>query len=244
MNTILFLILAVIVVVVAAFLFKGTNFSNRVRQIGGAINDGLAESDSDGAFAIKDAQEEVNRFRQDITGLVAANNGLERRRAAAVAEVTKFNTIMRKAAEAGDAEGAREAQVLRNKAQANVDSLNKQIAVNEGLEDKLKEQLRDYQRKIEAATDDHARLVVSEKSAKLRQAVAERAAGLGSGKGLAALDKLAERAELAELNAEAYEELAATTTTGQGEALEAKYSGTSQADEDELTALLNKNPQA
>src|SRR5687768_17163263 len=113
MNTILFLILLAVVLVAAAYLFKGSNFSNRLRQAAGAANDALADAGSDGEFAIKDAQDEAAAFRSDIAGLIATNNGLERRRKTAETEVAKFENIAQKAGGAGDADGVREALVLK-----------------------------------------------------------------------------------------------------------------------------------
>lgn len=238
MNTFLFLILIVLVLAAVAYLFKGTNFSNRIRQVGEAVNEGLADPGADGAFAIQDAQTEADSFRSDIAGLITANNGLEKRRVTAQAEVSKFQKLMEAAAAAGNAEDAKEAQALRNKANANVASLTTQINANETLEAKLRDQLADYETQIAEAKDDHARLVVSEKSSQLRKKVAQRAAGVASGKGLGALSKLKERAEQADNEAEAFEELAATSTIGKGNALEAKYGATSAADDEELAKLL------
>ena len=240
MNIIEILIVVAILVVALAYLFKGSSFSNRVRGAIDGVDKKVADPETDATYAIKDASEEVNHFENDIAALMTANRSLQKRKDAAQLEVTKFTGIATKARDGGNKEDATEAYNLMVKAKHNLDSLSKQIEANNTLLSTLRSQLDKYHDDIANAEDNKARLVVAQRSAELRKRVARSANGLGTSKGLAALGKLQEAAEQSESEAETYEELAATSTTGKGSRLESKYGSTTDSG---LDAFLNAKPQ-
>lgn len=227
-----------VVAIIAAFIFKGSNFSNRVRQIGDAVNEGLSEPGADSKYAIADAKDEAAAFRSDIAALISANMGLTKRHDAAHQEVNKFEAFAAKSGTAGDKPGVIEALGLKKKAEALCESLSKQISANQVLLTKLRDQLASYESQISDAQDDQARLVVAEKSAQLRKSIAAHAAGISGGKGLASLGKIKERAEAAEDTANAYEEMASTSTAGKGASLEAKYGESHAVGDDEVSKYM------
>jgi phage shock protein A len=236
MNIIEIIVLVSILIGSLAYIFKGSSFSNRVRSLVDGVDKKVADPETDATYAIKDASEEVNHFENDIAALMTANRGIQKRKDAAQLEVDKFTGIATKARDAGNVEDATEAYNLMVKAKTNLDSLSKQIAANNTLLGTLRSQLDKYHNDISNAEDNKARLVVAQRSAALRKKVAQSAAGIGTGRGLAALGKLQDAVEQSESEADTYEELASTSTTGKGTRLESKYG---EANTSGLDAFLN-----
>ncbi|MDB6153667.1 MAG: hypothetical protein JWL90_2120 [Chthoniobacteraceae bacterium] len=214
--------------------------SNVFRRIDEDAANALANPLRDGAIAIEDAQKQVDAFTRQIHELMTNTGTLQSQLNNAQAEVAKFDAFARRAAAAGNRDDVTEAVAAKQRAQATLDTLNKNITANKALEAKLRTQLADARSRIATAEMNKARLAANIGGNKLRGSLAQASVEFsGKNKGLAALDNLEKAAQKEEASANAWQELAADTPAGRVTSLEDKYGGTSGSVNDEVERLMS-----
>jgi len=213
---------------------------NIFRQHAENLDKALSDPARDGHLAIEDAQKEVNDFEAKLHDLVAQTITLRQKRDAALANVAKFTTLAANAAKAQNKEDVVAALTEKQRAQTNVDSLNKDIEANEKVQENAKAHIADVRSQIENAKNTEQQATVRIATADLRSKLASSTSTFGKNNGLASINQLNQAADSAEANAQATEELSAETPAAKAAALEAKYgsSNTGSNLDDEAEKLI------
>lgn len=180
----------------------------------------LGDPVRDGKFAIEDAKKQESQFRSEVANLIAATKELERDQASATTQEQKWDRIARAAAakfKGGDESAkldveaaAKEVERFRTRAA----ELTTQITKNRQVEQNLRTQMENVRTKISRAEQNHATLAARCKAAEIRKGLASAAAKIEeAGGGLGALDDLETAVNRTESEAEAFEELAVTSSS-------------------------------
>ena len=212
---------------------------NRVSDIGETITKTIADPVKDGEADIIEAHKELDSLNSTIAEIITETFKLKHRVENFNADVTKYEIIAVAAGKAGDKDGVMQSVTLKKTAESQAATLQKEVDKNTALETQLREQVSILSHKIENAENSKVRLSAILTSSSLRESIAKKAAGVGSGNGLAALDSLTTAADNAEAKAEAWENMAATSTSGAAQTLEKKYA-TPAISDDELSKYLAK----
>ena len=160
-------------------------------------------------LAISDSKEKVNRFTVDITKMMAHAKSVKRNRDQALAEAKKFGVYAKRAADAQDEEGLREALEKKADATQRADSFKPEIRKSEALCVSLKKQLASARAEIATAQNELSGLKARHTGAGIRKDMASARAKFDDGENpLAKLRKLRETVEAGEDEAGAMEELA------------------------------------
>lgn len=194
----------------------------------------IADPIRDGKFAIEDATKEADSFERQIATLMAQRKGFERDRDSAKNDIKKWEKIAISAAEAGSEKDAREALDKQVSAEKKASGFGDEVKRCKSTEKNLRSQLDKVRSKIAKASSSHALHAARLEGAKVRKAMQSKASGLGSA--LSELDDLEAKANQAEDEAEAMEELGADGS----EDLAEKYDVSSADVEDRLAALMSK----
>jgi len=198
----------------------------------------LADPVRDGKFAIEDSEKKIAVFTTQIAKLIAETKKLVKQKNAAEQEITKWLSIAKKAAAAGNENDARSALENKANAEAQVKSFNIEAAKNEQITKNLRNQLEKARKKVAKAKGDFVRLSARSEGAKVRKELAKATSNFNSGDSpLAALDDLSKSVDTDEAEAEAWEDL----TGNPDDDLADKYDGASSEVEDELATLMNKS---
>jgi phage shock protein A len=225
------LLLTVAVIAAAFFLLPKTKgaLSNTARGLDDTIANGLADPIRDGQIAIEDARKDLHGLVQTVAELLASNKQLKGQYDSAVNNVNKFENLAKAAGAAGNADDVRAALQQKEASVAKVNALAAQVSRNEALAAKLKQQIADYNSKIQEAESNASTYIAQIKGAEIRSKIAQRAQGFDAS-GLAGVTKLADAANKLEAEASAQEELAGVI--GGSDTLEKKYEVASVSDAD------------
>ncbi len=196
----------------------------------------IADPIRDGKFAIEDATTEANNFERQIATLMAQRKGFERDRDTAKVDAKKWGSIAVKAAEAGNESDAKEALETQINAERKQNGLADEVKKCKTTEKNLRAQLDQVRSKIAKAGSSHALHAARLEGAKVRKAMQNKAGSLGSA--LSELDDLERKADKAEDEASAMEELGADAN----EDLADKYDASNADVDDRLAALMAKSP--
>ncbi|HEV7868888.1 MAG TPA: PspA/IM30 family protein [Chthoniobacteraceae bacterium] len=201
--------------------------------------DALADPIRDGAFAIQDAQKEVDQFLGQIHQLMTNTGMLESQLRDARADADKYDTIARRAAAAGNRDDVAAAVAAKQQAEKTLATLTTNVQSNRALEKKLRQQLTDARQKIATAEMNKARLSANLSGNKLRGNLAKASVEFsGKSKGLAALGRLEEADRKESAAADAWESLSLDTPDAKAASLEDKYGGATGSLDDEVERLM------
>ncbi len=199
----------------------------------------LADPIRDGAFAIQDAQKQVDQFLGQIHQLMTNTGVLEAQLRDARADADKYDTISRRAAAAGNRDDVAASVAAKQQAEKTVATLTTNVEANRSLEKKLRQQLTDARGKIANAEMNKARLSANISGNKLRGNLAKASVEFSEkGKGLAALNLLEEASNKEAAAADAWESLSQDTPAAKTASLEDKYGGASGTVDDEVERLM------
>ena len=184
----------------------------------------IADPVRDGKLAISDSEQQIDQFTSKIAALIAVTKNLERQVTDSQSDVTKYGNVAAAALQAGNENDARDAISLKQKAQQQLDTISGQLASNNALVSKLRDQLNNARLKVAQARSNITQLTARSSAAKIRTDLAKASQEFSSNQGgLAALDNLESSVNKQESEAEAYEELASSAGPA-GQSLIEKYS--------------------
>ncbi len=184
----------------------------------------LSDPVRDGKLAIQDSEKQIEEFTSKIATLIAETKRLERQATDSASEVVKYQSVAAQAVRAGNEADARDAIMLKQKAEQQAQTFAAQLTANKDLVTKLRDQLNAARMKVAQAKSNITQLQARSSAAQIRTDLAKAASEFHSGKGgLAALDDLEKSVNKQESVAEAYEELAGSSAPV-GQALLDKYS--------------------
>lgn len=197
----------------------------------------LSDPIRDGKFAIEDSEKRIKEFQTKVAKFMAVQKQLEREISQQEREVEKWSNIAAKAAKAGNREDVVQAVEAKQRAESVLEEKRKQHAKNEEILRQLRHQVQMTIAKIAKAKSNHTQLVARHEGAKVRKELAQASSDFGTGSGpLAELDDLQKAVDAEEAEAEAFEEMAATSA---GPAtLEDKYGKASSSSVDDEVARL------
>ena len=199
----------------------------------------LADPIRDGKFAIEDSQDRIREFQMKVAKFMAVQKTLEREMRNADKEVAKWQNIAQKAAKKGNRQHVAEAVEAKQRAEAVLKEKEAQHAKNEEILKQLRRQVQNAVTKIAQAKANHAQLVARHEGAQVRKELAQAATDFGSSGPLAELDDLQKAVDTEESEAEAFEEMAATSVGPAS--LEEEYgAGSDTAVEDEVSRLMKE----
>ncbi|MEK0445136.1 MAG: Phage shock protein [Verrucomicrobiota bacterium] len=208
-------------------------FRSKNREVAEALSDPVRE----GKLAISDSEKQIEEFTSKIATLIAETKRMERQLAESASEVGKYQAVAAAALRAGNETDARDAIALKQKAEQQWQTLQKQVAANQELVGKLREQLNNARLKVAKARSNITQLQARASAAKIRTDLAKAASEFSSSRGgLGALDNLEKSVNKQETEAEAFEELASLTAPA-GQALLDKYSQGESSVEHELQQM-------
>lgn len=210
---------------------------NFFRGLFGTVAEKLEDDVRDGKFAIEDSKEQINSFRIKIAQLLAENIKMGKTLAAAKQNVDKWQSIADTAASKEDWDGAEKALGFKKNAEGEVTTLTAEIGKTEKIISNLKKQLEIAQNKIGTAESNITRLSARKDAAEIRKGLAQASAGLYGAGPLSSLDKLEDKVNAQEAEADALEEM--SNLSGDSD-LESKYGSSSTDVSDELAALREK----
>ena len=119
------------------------------------------------------------------------------------------------------------------------DSLKEQIDAQDGSISSLYESMKDLEAKMAEAKAKKDQIIARARTAKAATKVNDMIAGVGSGSGMAAFERMSEKVEQLEAEADVSKQLAASTSTGAGSSLDQQFAALESADaiDDELNAM-------
>ena len=183
--------------------------SNWFRAKNQEAAEALSDPVRDGKLAISDSEKQIEEFTSKIASMIAETKLLERQSADSAAEVTKYQAVAAAALRAGNEADARDAIMLKQKAEQQAQTLASQLAAGKDLVNKLRDQLNNARMKVAKARSNITQLQARSSAAKIRTELAKASSEFNSNQGgLAALDNLEKSVNKQESTAEAYEELA------------------------------------
>jgi phage shock protein A len=216
------------------------SFTNMFRAHAEELDKSLADPARDGHFAIIDAEKEIQTFSTQLRDQKAKTIELRKQLEDATADVTKYDGISKKAAQAQDGDAVKSALTKKAAAQAKAESLTGMIHANEAIETAAQHHIDDVTGQINAAKNTEEQSKTRIQMASLRENLASSQANLvGGGNALSKINDLAKAADAAEAKAKATEEMASASPEGQDKALE-KYASTAAPIDDEAAALMKQ----
>jgi phage shock protein A len=204
----------------------------------------LSDPVRDGKLAITDSESQISEFTSKIAGLIAETKNMERQLADAKSESAKYQNVAAAALRAGNEADARSAIALKQKAEQQTATFQAQLTANNTLVSKLRDQLNTARLKVATARSNITQLQARSSAAKIRTDLAKASTEFNSKQGgLAALDNLETSVNKQESEAEAYEELAGSSSAPGQELIE-KYSSGEASVDDELQRMKAALPDA
>lgn len=216
--------------------------SNVLRGAKDDLTAKMADPVRDGKLAIADSERQIGEFTTKIAQLVAENRRLIKQRDEASEEVAKFTRIAAKAAQSGNEADVRSALEMKNRAEQRVTNLNAEVEKSEKLTAMLRDQLSKARAKVAQAKSSMTSLSARVEGAKIRTDLAKASSEFNAGSSpLAALDDLEKSVQTQESEAEAWEEIVGSETSGSADALADKYAVGSTDLDDEVAKLMAAN---
>ena len=195
----------------------------------------LSDPVRDGKFAIEDSKKKLAEINGTIAKYSASIKKNERQLATETADIKKWGSLAKKAAEAGNEENVRKCITEKAQAQSRADNLKKQIKSDLAYKNKMKSDWQKKNNEVSQAESNHAQLAVRKQMAEARKEFAKGTQGLDSDSCFAEMQKLNDIVESDECEAEALEEMAPTDTLAD---MEAEYGSTGDSAVDDEVAKM------
>jgi len=192
-------------------------------------------------------QKDLVKVRQAYAEVSASSKRMTEQAKLAEAEASKWFSRAQLALEKGEDDLAREALTRRAQQTEMADSLKVQIEEQAGSITSLYESMKELEAKMAEAKAKKDQIIARARTAKASTKVNDMLAGVGSGSSMAAFDRMSEKVEQLEAEADVSKQLAASTSgSGAGTSLESEFkaleAGTSV--DDELKAMKAALPSA
>ena len=169
---------------------------------------------------IRDMTEQLNQAKSQIAESIAYEKRLKIQYDKALERAKEWENKAMMAINAGRDDLATEALGRQAEAQKEADQLRVQWEAQKKGCDKLKEQLKNMNNKIEEAKRKKGLLVAQCKRAEASKTIHNTLAGMNDSQAFATFDRMAEKVEQMESEAQASEELACEYSVGAGDSLE------------------------
>merc|ERR1719198_1864030 len=189
--------------------------------------------------AVQDMQKDLVKVRQAYADVSASTKRMEEQIKLAEAESAKWYERAQLALTKGEDELAREALTRRKQTLETADSLKEQVETQQCSITSLYESMKELEAKMAEAKAKKDQIIARARTAKAATKVNDMLAGVGTGSSTAAFDRMSEKVEQLEAEADVSKQLAQATTGSGGTSLESQFKEleASGGVEDELKAL-------
>jgi len=227
----------------------GERFARLVKSnVANAIS-GLEDPEKVLTQAVDDMQRDLVKVRQAYAEVSASSKRMAEQRRLAEAEAAKWYSRAQLALEKGEDDLAREALTRRQQQTEMADSLGEQVENQAGSIDTLYQSMKELEAKMADAKAKKDQIIARARTAKAATKVNDMLSGVGSSSSVAAFDRMKEKVEQMESEADVARELAQSSPKalgGGGGSLESKFKaleGGSSVD-DELANMKAALPAA
>ncbi|MCD6505121.1 PspA/IM30 family protein [Candidatus Poribacteria bacterium] len=161
------------------------------------------------AQIVSDMQEQIIKVRQQVAAAIADQKKLEKQWRQYEEEAKTWQERAKLALQKGNEELARQALERKNQARELADEFKIQLDKQATAVQQLKESLRDLEMKVEQARRKKNLLIARQKRAEAQKRIHDTIAGMKEGSAFEAFERMSQKVDEIEAQAEAAEELAA-----------------------------------
>jgi phage shock protein A len=195
--------------------------------------------------AVDDMQKDLIKVRQAYAEVSASTKRMEEQCRVAEAESQKWYSRAQLALERGEDDLAREALTRRQQQTEMADSLKEQIEAQAGSIQSLFDSMKDLEAKMADAKAKKDQIIARARTAKASTKVNDMLAGVGSSSSVAAFERMKDKVEQMEAEADVSKQLAASSgTSSTGTSLESQFKQLEAGGsvDDELAAMKKALP--
>jgi len=196
--------------------------------------------------AVIDMQKDLVKVRQAYAEVSASSKRMQEQCRLAESEAAKWYQRAQLALEKGEEDLAREALTRRKQQVEMSESLKEQLENQSGSITSLYESMKDLEAKMAEAKAKKDQIIARARTAKAATKVNDMLAGVGSGSSTAAFDRMSEKVEQLEAEADVSKQLALGSGSATGGSLESQFKALESGDavDDELSAMKAALPSA
>ncbi len=158
---------------------------------------------------VSDMQEQIVKVRQQVAAAIADQKKIEKQWRQYEEEAKTWQERAKLALQKGNEELARQALERKNQARELADEFKIQLDKQTTAVQQLKESLRDLEMKVEEARRKKNLLIARQKRAEAQKRIHDTIAGMKEGSAFEAFERMSQKVDEIEAQAEAAEELAA-----------------------------------
>lgn len=195
--------------------------------------------------AVEDMQKDLIKVRQAYAEVSASTKRMSEQCRVAEAEAEKWYSRAQLALERGEDDLAREALTRRQQQNELADSLKEQIEAQSGSINGLFESMKDLEAKMTEAKSKKDQIIARARTAKASTKVNDMLAGVGSSSSVAAFERMKDKVEQMEAEADVSKQLAAASgSSSTGTSMESQFKALERAGgvDDELAAMKKALP--
>merc|ERR1719478_391665 len=195
--------------------------------------------------AVDDMQKDLIKVRQAYAEVSASTKRMEEQCRVAEAESQKWYSRAQLALERGEDDLAREALTRRQQQTEMADSLKEQIEAQAGSIQSLFDSMKDLEAKMADAKAKKDQIIARARTAKASTKVNDMLAGVGSSSSVAAFERMKDKVEQMEAEADVSKQLAASSgTSSTGTSMESQFKQLEAGGsvDDELAAMKKALP--
>jgi len=194
--------------------------------------------------AVSDMQKDLVKVRQAYAEVSASTKRMEEQSRLAEDEAAKWYSRAQLAIEKGSDDLAKEALTRRKQNLELGDSLKSQIEANAGSISSLFDSMKELEAKMAEAKAKKDQLIAKARTAKAATKVNDMLAGVGTSSSMAAFDRMSEKVDQMEAEAEVSKTLASTTGSagaiGASSSIESQFKELESASVDEELEAMRK----
>jgi len=194
--------------------------------------------------AVQDMQKDLTQVRQAYAEVSASTKRMSEQSRVAEGEAQKWYQRAQLAIEKGEDDLAREALSRRQQQVEMADSLKEQIAQQEGSISSLYESMKDLEAKMTEAKAKKDQIIARARTAKAATKVNDMLAGVGDSSSVAAFEKMRDKVEQMEAEADVSKQMAIGQGSATSASLESQFKSLEggTAVDDELAAMKKALP--
>ena len=226
----------------APTLISMNMFDRFSRLVKSNVNDLLSKAEDPEKVleqAVVDMQKDLVKVRQAYAEVTASQKRMQEQIRLAETEGAKWYERAQLALSKGEDELAREALTRRKQQLEMADSLKEQCESQEGSLESLYDSMKQLEAKMAEAKAKKDQIIARARTAKAATKVNDMLAGVGTSSSTAAFDRMADKVEQLEAEADVSKQLAASSTSGAGSSIDQQFKALESADaiDDELNAM-------
>merc|ERR1719399_1878998 len=214
---------------VAPHMNIGDRFARLVKSNVNQLLNNLEDPEKVLEQAVVDMQKDLVKVRQAYAEVSASTKRMEEQIRLAEAEAAKWYERAQLALGKNEEELAREALTRRKQQLEMADSLKEQVEGQQASITSLFESMKQLEAKMAEAKAKKDQIIARARTAKAATKVNDMLAGVGSSSSTAAFDRMADKVEQLEAEADVAKQLAGSTTSGAGSSIDQQFAALESA---------------